>query len=340
MTPERTINLLRILFVTFSLFVGIWVGDVILGSQASGGAWGLIFGLAVLLADRLLRGFSLRVFSSATFGLLLGFLLSSLLLGSDALRYASDQTRWIVSLCVYSAFGYLGSMLAIRSNRDEFSLIIPYVRFRRTAVQDAPVVIDTSILIDGRLLELCQTGFLSMSLVVPRFVLDELQRLADSAEPAKRERGRRGLDLLNEIKSRKEMTLTLHDSPTDDDAPVDTRLIRVAQVLQARLLTNDSGLARVARLEGLAVLNLHELSRALQATVLTGDEIELTLIKPGRDPHQAVGYLPDGSMIVVNHARGRVGETVTVVIGGVFQTVSGQMYFAELKPGRDHHRAA
>jgi uncharacterized protein YacL len=338
-TPSRTITLLRFLFVTFSLFVGIWVGDVVVGSQWVGGAWGLIFGLLVLLADRLLRGFSLRVFSSATFGLLLGFVLSSLLLGSDVLRYTNDQTRWVISMCVYSAFGYLGSMLAIRSNRDEFSLIIPYIRFRRTAVQDAPIVVDTSILIDGRLIELCQTGFLSTSLVVPRFVLDELQRLADSAEPVKRERGRRGLDLLNEIRGRKEMSLTLHDGATDEETAVDTRLIQVAQILQARLLTNDSGLARVARLEGLTVLNLNELSRALQATILTGDELELTLIKPGRDSHQAVGYLPDGSMIVVNHARMRVGETVTVIIGGVFQTVSGQMYFAELKPGASHRVA-
>jgi uncharacterized protein YacL len=335
-TPARTINLLRFLFVTFSLFVGIWVGDVIVGSQSLGGAWGLIFGLLVLLADRLLRGFSLRVFSSATFGLLLGFLLSSLLLGSDVLRYTSDQTRWIISLCVYSAFGYLGSMLAIRSNRDEFSLIIPYIRFRHTAVQDVPMVIDTSILIDGRLIELCQTGFLSKSLVVPRFVVDELQRLADSAEPVKRERGRRGLDLLNEIRERKDMSMTLHDSGVDEEIPVDSQLIHAARVLQARLLTNDSGLARVARLEGLSVLNLNELSRALQATILTGDELELTLIKPGRDAHQAIGYLPDGSMIVVNHARNRVGETVSVIVGGVFQTVSGQMYFAELKSGAGH----
>lgn len=334
MTPSRTINLLRFLFISFCLFVGIWVGDVLFGSQIIGGSWGLVFALVMVLADRLMQGFSLRVFSSATFGLLLGFVFSSLLLRSDVLRYTSDQTRWIVGLCVYSAFGYLGTMLAIRSNRDEFSLVIPYIRFRRTATQDVPVVVDTSILIDGRLMELCQTGFLSTSLVVPRFVLDELQHLADSAEPVKRERGRRGLDLLNEIRRRSDMTLTLHESNTEEETAVDSRLIQVAQMLRARLLTNDSGLARIARLEGVRVLNVNDLSRALQTNILTGDELELTLIKPGRDAHQAVGYMPDGSMIVVNHARARVGETVTVIIGGVLQTVSGQMFFAEIKaPG-------
>lgn len=331
MTPKRTITLLRLLFAVYALFMGIWIGGVALNSQAIGGVYGLTLALGLILADRLLRGFSLRLFSSATIGLLLGLAFSSLFLASDVLRYSSDEARWMASLCVYSAFGYLGMMLAMRSNRDEFSLIIPYVRFRRTAVQDIPVVVDTSILIDGRLMELCQTGFLTTSLVVPRFVVEELQRLADSSEPVKRERGRRGLDFLNDIRRRPEMSLTLHDSTAEDDSPVDARLIAVAQLLQARLLTNDSNLALVARLEGVTVLNVNDLARALHPPVLTGDELELTLVKPGRDSHQAVGYLPNGNMIVVNHARAHVGETVTVLISSVLQTVSGQMYFAELK---------
>jgi len=330
-TPKRTITLLRILFVAYALFMGIWVGEVALGSQSKGAIYGLLAALLLVLADRLLRGFSLRVFSSATFGLLLGFAFSSLFLASDVLRYALDETRWIASLCVYSAFGYLGMMLAMRSNRDEFSLVIPYVRFRRTAVQDVPVVVDTSILIDGRLMALCHSGFLTTSLVVPRFVVEELQRLADSSEQVKRDRGRRGLDLLSEIRRRSDMNLTLHDSSADEDATVDARLIAVTQVLQARLLTNDSNLALVARLEGVSVLNVNDLARALHPSVMTGDELEVSLIKPGRETHQAVGFLPNGSMIVVNHARTHVGENVTVIIGGVLQTVSGQMYFAELK---------
>ena len=166
---------------------------------------------------------------------------------------------------------------------------------------------------------------------MPRFVLDELQALADSAEPVKRERGKRGLDLLNDAQRRSDMTLTIHESEADADVAVDTRLIQVAQIIKARLLTNDGNLARIARLEGVSVLSLSELSHALQPVVATGEELELMLIKPGRDPHQAVGYLPDGSMIVVNHARACVGEMVTVVIAGMIQTGSGRMYFAELQ---------
>ena len=331
MTPNRTINLLRVLFVSFAFFIGSQIGEVVFGAQWQGGASGLAIGLMIVLMDRLLLGFSLRLFSAATCGLLVGLVASRFLLASDLLSYATTQTRWVVSLCTYSFFGYIGMMLAVRSTRDEFALIIPYIRFRETAVHDVPLLIDTSILVDGRIIEVCQTGFLSTSLVVPRFVLDELQRLADSAEPIKRERGRRGLDLLRDMQRRPEMAVAIHESGSDLEASVDSRLIHMAQILQARLLTTDSNLARVARLQGLSVLNLNDLCRAIQPVISTGEELEITLIKPGRDLHQAVGYLPNGSMIVVNHARARVGDTVVVTLGAALQTASGRMYFAELK---------
>lgn len=327
----RTINLFRVLFIAFGLFMGMRVGDVVFESFWAGGVAGLIFGLTIVLVDRLLRGFSLRIFSSATFGLILGLATTRLLFASDVLLYTSEQTRWVIGICVYGTFGYLGTMLAVRSNRDEFSLIIPYIRFRRTAVHDTPVVVDTSALIDGRIAQVCQTGFLSTSLVTPRFVLEELQALADSAEPLKRERGKRGLDLLHEIQRRNDMSLAIHESVADPDLATDTRLIHAAQLLKARLLTNDVALVRVARLEGVTVLSLSELTQALAPVVLTGEEMQLALVKPGRDPHQAVGYLPDGSMIVVNHARTCIGETVTVTIAGMIQTGTGRMFFAELK---------
>lgn len=332
MIPNLTINLFRLLFVALGLFMGMRVGDVVFGSMEIGAVAGLVFGLTIVLVDRLLKGFSLRMFSAATFGLILGLVTSKLMLASEMLSYTSEQTRWVIGLAVYGAFGYLGMMLAVRSNRDEFSLIIPYVRFQRTAIHDMPVVVDTSALIDGRVADVCQTGFLSSSLVVPRFVVDELQALADSAEAIKRERGRRGLDLLKEAQQRTDMTLSIHESgESEEDDPVDTRLLHLAQLLKARLLTNDSNLARVARLDGVQVLSLAELGKAMQPVVATGEEMELMLVKPGRDPHQAVGYLPDGSMIVVNHARQHVGEMVPIVLAGMIQTGSGRMYFAELR---------
>src|SRR3982074_1249757 len=203
MTPLLTVNLLRALFVTFCAAIGASVSAELVENAWPGLALGIVAGLAIVLIDRLLKGFSLRAFSSATFGLLLGLLFANLLMASDILRYQSETTQGTARLIVYCAFGYLGMMLAMRSNRDEFSLIIPYVRFARETTQHEPLILDTNVIIDGRIADLCATGFLSRALIVPRFVLGELQALADSRDPAKRERGRRGLDMLHEVPPRR-----------------------------------------------------------------------------------------------------------------------------------------
>lgn len=331
MTPLLTINLLRALFVAFAMFVGTMVGEPFMHSAWMGSAAGLAFGLAVVLGDRLMHGISIRVFSSATIGLFIGIVFARLLLGSKILERASDDTQWLFSLVAYATFGYFGMMLAMRSNRDEFALLIPYVRFRRSTVQDSPVVVDSSIIIEGRLAEVCATGFLSTSLIVPRFVLDELQRLADSGDPLKRERGRSALDRLQQMQRDPALSVTIHESPTDRETPVDTQLATLAKFLDARLLTNDANLASIARLQGIAVLNLYDLARALRPVVEPGRHLDLPLVKEGRDAHQAVGYLGDGTMIVVNHARSFLGKTVPVIIASSLQTAAGRLYFAELK---------
>ena len=334
MTPLFTVNLLRVLFITFCAAIGATVSAEVQGSAWPGIILGLILGLAVVLIDRLLKGLSLRAFSSATFGLLLGLLFANLLLASDVLHYQPETTQWMARLIVYAGFGYLGMMLAMRSNRDEFSLIIPYVRFTRETTQHEPLILDTNVIIDGRIADLCATGFLSRALIVPRFVLGELQMLADSRDPIKRERGRRGLEILNQLQSSRDLELTIHESsPEETEAAVDSRLVRTAKVLQARLLTNDNALCQVARLQQVPALNLNDLSRALRPVVVVGDEIELSLVKEGREQHQAVGYLPDGTMIVVNHARAHVGKTATVVVASALQTAAGRLIFAELKNG-------
>lgn len=331
MTPLLTINLLRTLFVTFAACVGLMIGDGVFGSQVAGLFIGVAFGLAIVLGDRLLNGISLRVFSSATLGLLVGFLFSNLLLGSKILAVTSPQTQWVCGLIVYAVFSYVGMMLAIRSNRDEFSLIIPYVRFRQATVQDAPLLIDSNIIIDGRLPELCRTGFLSGSLVVPRFILDELQRLADSSDLQKRERGRLALERLQRMQLDPHLSVTIHESDNDPQIPVDTKLTQIARLLDARLLTNDSSLCAIARLQNLTVLNLNDLASALKPQLVAGDEVELSLVKEGRDTHQAVGYLPDGTMIVVNHARAHIGKIMPVVVASALQTSAGRLFFADLR---------
>lgn len=334
MTPLLTTNLLRVLFVTFCAAIGANISSAFIGDAWPGLAIGIILGLVVVLVDRLLKGVSLRLFSSATFGLLLGWIAANLLIASDVLHYQTETVQWAARLIVYAIFGYLGMMLAVRSNRDEFSIIIPYVRFARETTQHEPLVVDTNVIIDGRIADLCATGFLSRSLIVPRFILDELQLLADSHDPTKRERGRRGLEILNQLQRAKDVELTIHNTTHDDDGVgIDARLVRAAKVLKARLLTNDHALAQVARLQQVPVLNLADLTRALRPTVVAGDEIDLSLVKEGREAHQAVGYLPDGTMIVVNHARAHVGKTRTVVVASALQTAAGRLIFAELKDG-------
>ena len=334
MTPLLTINLLRVLFVTFCAAIGTNISSALVGNPWPGLVFGIVFGLVVVLIDRLLKGVSLRLFSSATFGLLLGLIFANLLMASEVLRYQSEALQWAARLIVYALFGYLGMMLAMRSSRDEFSLIIPYVRFAREMTRHEPLVVDTNVIIDGRIADLCATGFLSRSLIVPRFILDELQLLADSRDPTKRERGRRGLEILNQLQRSREIEVTVHESTSEDaDLGTDARLVGIAKVLKARLLTNDHALSQVARLQKLAVLNLADLARALRPSVVAGDEIDLHLVKEGREPHQAVGYLPDGTMIVVNHARAHVGKIRTVVVASALQTAAGRLIFAELKNG-------
>ncbi len=332
MIPNYTINLLRTLFVIFSLYIGWTVGPIGFKSQWMGLASGLAFGGAIIFADRLLKGITLRVFSSATFGLLMGTIFAHLLLASNILRESPDEVQWIASLVTYATCAYFGMMLAVRSSRDEFSLIIPYVRFRQATVQDAPLLIDSNIIIDGRIVDICRTGFLSSSLVVPRFILGELQRLADSGDSMKRERGRRALERLQQMQSDPLLAVAIHESnPEGEDNTTDAKLIELSKLLNARLLTNDSNLCALARLQGAMALNLNELAHALRPSLSMGDELDLALVKEGRDAHQAVGYLPDGTMIVVNHARPLLGKTARVVISSALQTSAGRLYFGELR---------
>jgi len=205
------------------------------------------------------------------------------------------------------------------------------VRFRRDAIQGQPLLVDTNIIIDGRIPRVCETGFLGGQLIIPRFVVDEMHVLADSNDAIKRERGQRGLECLNQMQQAPGITITIHDEVFPAEKHVDTKLIQLSKQLGARLLTNDANLGKVARLRGVDVLNLNELVKALRPVVIPGDELELNLIKEGKDSHQAVGYLSDGTMIVVNQSADRIGQTVDVVVSSALQTSAGRLIFAELK---------
>lgn len=334
-------NFARAVFVTLSCLLGIAIAFGFFTQKDRawiGALGGTVFGLAVILIDQVLRNFTFRGFSNATVGLLVGVLCAWLvskvdLFGGPWMDVIFEDPGFFQSLMnlgVYLIFGFLGVSLALRAHREEFSLIIPYVRFRQDSARDSPLLVDTNVIIDGRIPLVCETGFLSGSLVVPRFVLEELQILADSPDPIKRERGKRGLEYIGEMRSADNLDVTIHDDNQSRDELVDAKLVQLARRIGARLLTKDSNLENVARLQGVEVLNLNALAHAMRTKLMPGDPVVLKLVKGGKDNHQAVGYMPDGTMIVVNHARRFLGEKVTVVVGGTLQTAAGRLLFAEL----------
>lgn len=332
MPPRTLIHTVRAIFLLCCAVLGMSISssgatDI---SQGPAALLGLVFGGLIIGLDILLRNMTIRSFSAGTFGLMIGIFCAWLITNIPWTQNVGNRSAWY-QLALYLAFGYMGTALALRSNRQEFSLIIPYVRFRNEGIIQQPLLVDTNIIIDGRLPGICATGFIGGTLIVPRFVLDELHVLADSMETVKRDRGRRGLECLEELKRIPGLEVTIHDDYQPNEKLVDTKLVQLAKGLDAKLLTNDANLGRVAQLQGLAVLNLNHLAQAMRVIVNAGDELELVLVKEGKDEHQAVGYLPDGTMIVVNHARTRIGHTAIVTVSSALQTSAGRLIFAELK---------
>ena len=290
------------------------------------------FGWLLIAIDEMLKGFSLRAFSATTFGLILGTVVARLVDSSGLFENVeAPATRWIIRLCLFLSFGYIGIVLAMRSNKEDFSLIIPYVRF---APRNEPVnllLLDTSVIIDGRIVDLTGTGIIDGILVVPRFVLQELQQLADSRDMLKRERGKRGLDLLKRLQDDPKVSVRIHEGDFPQEKGVDSKLIRLAQNLGARLYTNDSNLARIASLQGIICVNLHDVARSLRASLGPGEPIHVRISTEGRDKGQGVGYLPDGTMVVVNGAQTLVGHEIEARVQSTIETSSGLMVFAEVR---------
>ncbi len=338
MQSSWSIRVVRALFVVLCIFLGAVIALGFGASGWMGALLGVPCGVLVVPLDASLGSFSMRHFSYAVFGLLVGLFGAFLITRVGVFQLAwfqslrdGDAIRNAVEIAIYATLGFLGVTLALRSDRDQFAFVIPYVRFRRDASEGEPLLLDTNIVIDGRIPRLFQTGFLSGTLVIPRLVLDELQRMTDSQDPLKAERGRRGLQVLEQMRAIRDLDLTIHEDNSREGVPVDTRLVTLARELNARLLTNDENLAQVARLRGIQVLSLNELSRALQSELAPGDVVEVALVKPGREKHQAVGYMPDGAMIVVNQAVALMGQTVRVIISGTTQTAAGRLVFADVK---------
>ena len=290
---------------------------------------GLSIGSLVVLVDLMLKGFSLRGLTAVTFGLGVGALIAWLISSSPLLNKGDQQTIYLVQLALFLICTYLGTVIALRG-KDDFNLVIPYVRFVPHEVDVPLVVVDASALIDGRIAKICQTQFVGAALIIPTFVLGELQAIADSPEPVKQARGRRGLQVLNDLRAIKQLDIRILPSEVARRQDMDAKLVFLAQSMRAKLLTTDTNLATMAKFQGVSWLNLHALEAALRPELVIGESLAVELLRPGKEDGQALGYLPDGSMVVVNNGRAFVGKRVTAEIIGVIRSAGGKMVFSNL----------
>jgi uncharacterized protein YacL len=341
---NRTLQIIRATFFVLCLLGGwlVWVAqglnadrkDMWLFMTVGGG-----IGALTILVDVFLKGFSLRSLTAVTFGLLMGVIVASIISHSPFFDVETTDPNMLfrIRVVLFVVTLYLTTVMALRG-RDEFNLVIPYVRFVPQEVASPLVVADASALIDGRVLGVCQSHFLGGTLVVPRFVIEELNRVADSSDPQRQSRGRRGLEVLNELRRVPGLELRVHDVTLENRQQMDDKLIFVARSLKARLLTTDYNLAKLAEFHDVEWLNLNKLARALHPEVTMGDCFSVELVKPGKEAGQAVGYLGDGSMVVVNDAEKNIGREVDVEVVNVVPSAGGKMVFARVVGG--HARAA
>jgi len=326
-----TLNVLRAGFFILCLIGGwlIWF--------ASPGWKPLLFcetiaagiGALTILVDILLKGFSLRALTAVTFGLAMGVLVATLINASPLFDQSDPDVLRRVRIVLFIVTLYITTVMALRG-KDEFNLVIPYIRFVPQDVTSTAVVVDVSALIDGRILGVCQSHFLGGALIVPRFVIEELNRIADSPDPQRQKRGRHGLEVLSELRHVPDCEVRIHEVTVENRQQMDEKIIFVARSLKARLLTTDFNLAKLAEIQDVAWLNLNKLAHSLHPEVTVGDQFSVELVKPGKESGQAVGFMGDGSMVVVNEANSLIGRSVEVEVVTVLPSAGGKLVFARL----------
>jgi uncharacterized protein YacL len=330
-----TLWYIRAFFITLSTVVGYYMGVLLKDflpyhSEIFGLAAGFGGAATIIILEVCMRRASIRNLSAAVFGLIFGFFMAWLL--TNVLRLIPMDPRLFMSLqmALILVFCYLGMVIAMRG-KDEFNLIVPYVKFTRQDKKEDILILDTSVIIDGRIADITQTNFLEGRFIVPRFVLKELQQIADSQDPLKRNRGRRGLDILHKIQKDTHVDVTIHEEDFPEIKDVDAKLVKLAKVLSGKVLTNDFNLNKIASIQGVIVLNLNDLAGALKPVVLPGEELEVRITKEGKEYNQGVAYLDDGTMVVVDNTKHLIGQTVKVLVTSVLQTSAGRMIFAKLE---------
>ncbi len=282
-----------------------------------------------LWTRRKLKQLPARHLFMGTIGLAAGLLISLPL--AFSLSFLPTNLRTVLPLLSSVAFGLLGmAIMVMRADDIQYLLGSSIGKSKPRPSDDGVVLLDTSVIIDGRIADISQTGFIERTLLVPRFILHELQYIADSSDPLRRKRGRRGLDILNKLQQDSVVPIRVTDMDVEEIRETDSKLVQLAKTLACPIITNDYNLNRVAQLQGVRVLNVNELANAVKTAVLHGEALKVRISQEGTEPNQGVGYLDDGTMVVVEDGRKHINQTVDVTVTKVLQTAQGRMIFAQL----------
>jgi uncharacterized protein YacL len=322
------LHIVRALFIGVCGAVGSAMGIELYKAPWAGLAYGLLAGIALA---GLAMAFTRRVASAVStlmIGILVGCLVAYFVVQVLRLVLPADDPKvdFYRSFGITVALAFL-SVLTILQLKDDFKFVIPLVEFRREGHGNKPILLDTSAIIDGRIADVMDTRILDVAVVIPRFVLTELQQVADSQDPLKRVRGRRGLDVLNRL--RKDRGVRIEDAELPEIDGVDAKLVRLAKNLDARIVTTDFNLNKVAQVQGVDVVNLNDLANALRPDVLPGEKLTVKIIRTGENAGQGVGYLNDGTMVVAEDCASKVGQQVDLLVTNVRQTSAGRMIFSK-----------
>ena len=302
---------------------------------------GVVCALLIILAEIVIERIPLDNLIAGVLGTILGLISAKML---DYGIYLLDKPMLYdrvhkYSLLINVLLAYLGMVVAIRK-KDEVELLDRNIFIPSSKKKGQEVMIlDTSVIIDGRVVDICDSRFMSGRLLVPRFVLNELHALADSADAAKRQRGRRGLDILTHLQEMPDNPVTIFEKDFSELKNVDAKLVELAKDLRAKVITTDFNLNKVASLQGVRVLNINDLANALKAVVLPGETMNVFVVKEGKEKDQGVAYLDDGTMVVVEEGRRLVGKKAEVVVSSILQTSAGRMIFTKAKGG-DHSQSS
>lgn len=331
------LHVIRVMFV----LLGGAVGFMGAGAFDDPEGWkGLMVGTGaafslVVLEMAFTRKF-VGIISVLAFGVFVGFVVSYLFVQAFFLVPGMDQMpegrQALVRFAATLAFTFI-SVITILHAKDDFKFVVPFVEFSRQGRFGSSLLLDTSAIIDGRLLDLFKSGVVDAPVVAPRFVIHELHTLSDSADKTRRARGRRGLDILDQLRKIKNIDLHIHEANFPEIDKVDEKLVRLARATGSRIVTTDFNLEKVAQVQGVDVINLNNVANSMRPPVLQGDRIKIKILKAGESAGQGVGYLEDGTMVVAEECQRRIGETVDLMVSNIVQTSVGRMVFA--KPGEE-----